>query len=590
MQHLIKKQEFLLRIAPGLEPFGVQHAASGFYRDTLLSALERVFDELSTEDEVILIDRLVIDIGSIAENCLHGFSAGDELYVLIKKELQRVLKGERPEVGLLRAELRENALSQWWYYMEKGRLPWNVTVLNKDWYQQVLEMLSVDYASVTRLRQELEGQAAFLQRVSHQHPDEFLETLTGILTGMRQPLLAQRVEAICVLSQWLENTFYDMTALIGGQNGSAEKRATIIRALRRWMEARRPFLTMSAPERKAAVWRMLLREAAMRPARVRAQGAEGILLREFLYPRDRVIHQLLRESGLALPKEWFDRRDTGTSRLEARKQDQRENGTTDHGILKRESDDATRSGEAARGEDAEKNEDATRSEHLLRHEEPLRRPEEANEGHAEVLFRKTSEEAEGSGGESPDIERTAKPVEKARVTQRDESLEKGGLFGRHAGLILLHPFLPTFFQRCGLWINGTFTHPQARQQAVFLLYFLATGEKEGPEYELLFPKLLCGYGLEDAMPARIGIPEACWAEGQELLQNALLQWDKLKNTSVDGLREGFLQRTGKLLRQNDRLQLMMEMSAIDVLLDYLPWGIGLVKLPWYKEIIYVEWR
>jgi hypothetical protein len=201
-----------------------------------------------------------------------------------------------------------------------------------------------------------------------------------------------------------------------------------------------------------------------------------------------------------------------------------------------------------------------------------------------------AEEWVGQDGESPAAERTAPPVEKARVVQREESLEMGGLFGRHAGLILLHPFLSTLFQRCGLWINGTFSHPQARQQAVFLLYFLATGEKEGPEYELLFPKLLCGYGLEDPMPARIEMPEACWTEGQELLQNVLLQWDKLKNTSVDGLREGFLQRTGKLLRQNQRMQLMMEMSSIDVLLDYLPWGMSIVKLPWYKEIIYVEWR
>src|SRR5262249_55986135 len=106
----------------------------------------------------------------------------------------------------------------------------------------------------------------------------------------------------------------------------------------------------------------------------------------------------------------------------------------------------------------------------------------------------------------------------------------------------------------------------------------------------LFPKLLCGFGLEDPLPARIEIPEAAWAEGQELVQTVLLQWDKLKNTSPDGLREGFLQRTGKLLRRHDQLQLMMEMSAIDMLLDYLPWGLSVVKLPWIKEIIYVEWR
>jgi len=91
-----------LQLTPGLEPFGVQHIASNYYREKLSSVLERVFDELSTEEEVILIDRLVIDIGRITETSLRGMTTDDELYATIKRELIRALRGERPEARLKR--------------------------------------------------------------------------------------------------------------------------------------------------------------------------------------------------------------------------------------------------------------------------------------------------------------------------------------------------------------------------------------------------------------------------------------------------------------------------------------------------------
>ncbi|HEY4112025.1 contractile injection system tape measure protein [Puia sp.] len=562
MQHLIKKQELLLRISSGLEPFGVQHAASSFYRNKLLSVLEKVFDECSTNEEVILIDRLVIDLGRIAEKSLRGDGSGDELYAAIKKEFLRVLKGERPEAGLVRADLRENALSQWWYYMEKGRLPWNITDPGREWYQQVLEMLSVDYNSVTRLRQALESQAAFLQRVSHQHPDEFLETLTGILTGARQPSLTRQVEAIGVLSQWLEQTFHDMTSIIGSQPGPAEKRAETIRALRRWMEAHSSFLMLLKPERKAAVWRILLREAARRPEKLRTSSPEWVLLREFLRPEEGLIRRLLQESGLRLPEIGVPGDGSGGRKAV------REPG---------EAWEADEPGEPEAKSSAVETRDEKEEGSIGQTSKDTGAPAPANE-------------TESSAATQPAAEKKAVTPEKARVVQPDEALDEAGLFGRHAGLILLHPFLPAYFHRCGLWDNGVFLGPQARQQAVFLLHFLATGEKEAPEYELLFPKILCGYGLEEPLPARTEIPDSAREEGEALLQNILLQWDKLKRTSIGGLREGFLQRTGKLIRRNDRTRLMLEISSIDALLDFLPWGLSIVKLPWLKDIIYVEWR
>jgi hypothetical protein len=64
----------------------------------------------------------------------------------------------------------------------------------------------------------------------------------------------------------------------------------------------------------------------------------------------------------------------------------------------------------------------------------------------------------------------------------------------------------------------------------------------------------------------------------------------LKNTSAAGLREGFLQRPVKLFTKNGDIYLRVEKSSIDVLLDYLPWNLGIIMLPWMKDILRVEWR
>jgi hypothetical protein len=173
---------------------------------------------------------------------------------------------------------------------------------------------------------------------------------------------------------------------------------------------------------------------------------------------------------------------------------------------------------------------------------------------------------------------------------RSEEVSEESIYVPHAGIVLVHPFLSTFFSRLQLWDKTGFTDLYARQKAVYLLHYLATGERRGPEYDMVLPKLLCGYALEMPLPGDILLGDEACAEGDLLLRNVLERWEKLKNSSIDALREGFLRRDGKLYTHNDRLCLQVEAGAIDVLLDFLPWNISLVKLPWLKDILYVEWR
>jgi hypothetical protein len=70
---------------------------------------------------------------------------------------------------------------------------------------------------------------------------------------------------------------------------------------------------------------------------------------------------------------------------------------------------------------------------------------------------------------------------------------------------------------------------------------------------------------------------------------AISQWEIIKNTSADGLREGFLQRKGKLYSKNGHVHILVEKSTIDVLLGHLPWNLSVVKFPWMDKLMYVDW-
>ncbi|MGB8699159.1 MAG: contractile injection system tape measure protein, partial [Thermosynechococcaceae cyanobacterium] len=66
-------------------------------------------------------------------------------------------------------------------------------------------------------------------------------------------------------------------------------------------------------------------------------------------------------------------------------------------------------------------------------------------------------------------------------------------------------------------------------------------------------------------------------------------WSALKSTSVAGLRTSFLQRPGLLRQTEEGWHLQVEPQTFDVLLNDLPWSIGIVKFAWMPHPIYTEW-
>ncbi len=192
---------------------------------------------------------------------------------------------------------------------------------------------------------------------------------------------------------------------------------------------------------------------------------------------------------------------------------------------------------------------------------------------------------------APIADRPPAPPRRSGNSPLSPEEEIAGLYITQAGLVLLHPFLRFYLEAVGLVTGETFRDEEAQQIAIYLLHYLATKQTDAPEYELVLPKLLCGWPLDEPVVRGLALPEAALAEGETLLQTAIDYWEVLKSTSPDGLREGFLQREGKLTRNEEgNWKLQVEQQTIDILLSRLPWGVSLVKLPWMADLLIVEWH
>jgi hypothetical protein len=108
------------------------------------------------------------------------------------------------------------------------------------------------------------------------------------------------------------------------------------------------------------------------------------------------------------------------------------------------------------------------------------------------------------------------------------------------------------------------------------------------EYELIMEKFLCGAYIHQPIARFENLTEAMKEESDQLLNAVIDHWKVLKKTSPDGLREGFLQRRGKLISGN-RKKIIIENAAIDILLDHLPWNYSIIALPWLQNILYADW-
>ncbi len=159
-----------------------------------------------------------------------------------------------------------------------------------------------------------------------------------------------------------------------------------------------------------------------------------------------------------------------------------------------------------------------------------------------------------------------------------------------AGVVLLWPFITTFFNRVGLLVDGkAFVDVSAQHRAVLLVQHLATGDVDPPEFHLPMAKMLCGLGLDELFERPLDLTETEMDEATTLLSSVVVHAKHLGNLTPEAFRNAYLRRRGVLSVRDGTWLLRVERAPYDILLQRLPWTMQWVRLPWMVAPLFVEW-
>lgn len=187
-----------------------------------------------------------------------------------------------------------------------------------------------------------------------------------------------------------------------------------------------------------------------------------------------------------------------------------------------------------------------------------------------------------------------KELFKELIAQREPSPKsevriEGKLLIHNAGLVLLGPFLQRYLGKLDMLEGSAFKSENMAIRAVQLLQFLATGQVDMQEHELVFNKILCGLPLNTFIPSHLDITDEEKQVSESLLRGILTNWGKIKTQSIDALREGFLLRSGHLEESQSTWKLEVLRKAQDILVDMIPWAYSTIKMPWMSKSLSTKW-
>jgi hypothetical protein len=531
MTHLICKQILDLIVRGNSDPYALQQRFNNLYWEVIVPAIEKLFNELSDEDEIICMDRLELDLGLLDFENLDRDEIAKEVVLQLKNSIQEKLYKEKKSTELI-LPMRIWHFNYWLQWLENGFLPGQELFIEQNWQNSVLETLGLHSQQVLELQIFLKRKPIALQRLVMQHSSDFLVSLVELYTGHNQKKLL---------------TFFKEIKLI--LRGRIKK--NIANQIR---------------QTEYIIWRIILHKSIIQRIKISSQElCTMVLLNEeiysFIFPNSkttrgsRSTNQSKINPRLAISIGEYKSYPMIESLL-SKIADRIPNDTILVPLNKNlSSDDHKRY--------------------------PIK----------EALLPKMADQFPNNKVLVPLNKIEAFDVRDKLIEAFDvpNKLIKA-LYFDNAGVILIHPFLSKLFSKLKLLNGQQFKSLAHQSKAIILIHYLATGETNAQDFHLMLPKLLCGMPFNQPMDHSLKLTKKEQKEADNLLQAALDHWAALGNVSIDSLREGFLIRKGKLEQKSSMWKLYLEHKPIDLLLDHLPWGLGLIRMPWMKEMLTVEWR
>lgn len=209
---------------------------------------------------------------------------------------------------------------------------------------------------------------------------------------------------------------------------------------------------------------------------------------------------------------------------------------------------------------------------------------EANSQASKVAFEAPAPHSKkkGNPAQSAEAAPMKRPVSPKPIPQED-------LFIPNAGLALVAPFLPSYFEHLGMLTGGQFRDEDARQRAVRLMEVIARGLHPCEEQDLVFNKVLAGMRMDAPLNMTLETGPEDLETADELLRSVIANWTVLGDIQPDQLRGGFLLREGALVAAGNNRKLRVDRKSYDVVLESLPWSMSIISLPWMAGLVFVEW-
>jgi len=549
-KHIINREILELKVPDREIALPIQNKAAEIIKYRLNPALDELFSKISNKDEVVSINRLVIDVGTLSTDKIDE----DFIQLAIKnaeEELSRILfkirktgvKGgsAKSTNGTEQVTLKSrkaNYLDQFIHFLKTGNLSWWKTSEATDYQDKLFEeIVALDKTLVMQQVLPLLKVSSIRKRFVYQFTNEQLVQFVEF-TGVKAP-----------------KELFNITSEIGRMVGDQGKFSEIFRT-EFWLK-----LFSLITEKK--------------------QLETNIQILEFLYSvlSSSLEKQSVSQKKFALtsiltifwPSTEKVTSETNLLLLAAVISYSENRGVTSKKIIEFiQSPEFKKPSkkikqllvELNKRIQTDKNEDRISSKGFIK---------------------------KGTKEEMPEIKLDAKQRDQDRFAE-NQVLQGEEIAIANAGLVILYPFLKHFFDGLGLLNKQLhFKSPDHSFKAVHLLQFIATQSKVNPEFELSLNKILCGLEIWDPIPQKVNFLKSELKECENLLKTVLERWAVLKTNKTEALRETFINREGKLVFENNGWNLNVERNSFDVLIDKLPWGISIIKLPWSSQIIHVEW-
>ncbi len=173
------------------------------------------------------------------------------------------------------------------------------------------------------------------------------------------------------------------------------------------------------------------------------------------------------------------------------------------------------------------------------------------------------------------------------------------LISEEGGLVVVWPFLAPMFNRLSLITTEVdeetdekrtvFVDEAAQLKAHQLLCAMVDLDPE--ESASCVINVLLGLPPDTQVEPIDELTEDELTEVDGMLTAAITRWEALQGMPVATFKELFLKRQAEVLFGQNGFIIQVQEKAQDILLTKLPWGVGMIQLPWLdKSLIQVNWK